>query len=961
MAAAGRGAERRVITLLAVDIVNSTVHIAAADPEDAQEFFDRCFAHLKRSVERAGGRLVSYEGDGGIAAFGWPLAFEDHADRACAAAWDIQHGRHEAGPDGRPARFRVGVHSGLTAVRHFRRGDRSRLNTVGAAVHVAAKLQQCAPPGEILVSAQAARLCRSSVELKPSDGKVIVGDATIEALRLAARPESLGTTNFTQRYGAPLIGRADELATLRRCLAIAAGQASSIALIGEAGIGKSRLAATALGEIEPDAARVLVFRGDAHRRSTSFAAARALIGDLLADRSSEDRAAVLRSSRLEPAEADALEVLIAERPGRSRQGAGRLTQTQLARALVKLFIALMEARPTVILIEDLHLLDSESRQFLALLAATRPQPPLRLVLTGRPEAIDDARGIAEALVRLDPLPRDEMKKLAHQLWPEDHRNASVLDRVVDRADGIPFVLEELIHALASGEVSGIHALPQSVSSVIHARLHHLSPPARALVQALSLLEENAEPELVATMMGETVAGLRERFLELERFAFTHPLTGETTRLRHQIIAEACAETIPRDQRRDLHRRAGAAIRAVYGAAAGRFEQLAFHAEAASDLTDALDYLFQAAGEARRNAAAASLNALFDRAMGIIERVGDSAQQRYVDFVLMAFALLVQLGEFEKVNRYLPRVMELVRATGRPDLVGSALSQLGMICWFEGRYEEGVRASEEALAIANELKSPALVFSSTIMLTNILHDMGRVERAIAEERKLCDLLTGELETARLGATGIPRATALAFMSWFVVEVGRYDEGLDLALHALELAVREADPYAEVLARNALGRTLVYLERNFEAAECFAAARRICDRDGYDAIKAHLAGRAATALSRLGRSDEAISLVENCLRQGYHRRTGQLEVFCLHAGYAEALAARGDLERALEELAEAIALARRIASPCMLVEALGLRSRILAAARPSDPAIAEDLAEQARLCADHGIFAWSPRGA
>jgi tetratricopeptide (TPR) repeat protein len=301
-------------------------------------------------------------------------------------------------------------------------------------------------------------------------------------------------------------------------------------------------------------------------------------------------------------------------------------------------------------------------------------------------------------------------------------------------------------------------------------------------------------------------------------------------------------------------------------------------------------------------------------------------------------------------------MELTRRLGKPELICSTLSQLGMICWFEGRYEEGLRATEEGLAIARALKSPALIYSNLIMQTNILHGMGRVERAIAEQSELCDMLTGDLENARLGAAGIPSATALSFMSWFMMDVGAYAEGLEFVERGLAIAQREGDPYSEVLARHALGRNLLFLHRNAEAVECFAIAREISERDGYDAIKADLDGRMAIALTRSGRAAEAIRLVEDCLRRKLHRRTGQLEIYYLNAGYAEALLRVGEMERGLAILGEALAVARKIHNPCLIVDALGVRARMLAELAPGDARIASDLAERAEICARHGLAAW-----
>src|SRR5215472_14024573 len=151
-------AERNIITVLAVDMVGSTRHIAACDPDDAQAFLDHWLAHIRNAVERAGGVIVHYAGDGGIAIFGWPSAFEDHAERACIAAWDIQSHGEAVGPAGNPVTFRVGLHSGLVGLRKGGRNAIARFDVAGATVHVAAKLQREALPGEVLVSAGGATI-----------------------------------------------------------------------------------------------------------------------------------------------------------------------------------------------------------------------------------------------------------------------------------------------------------------------------------------------------------------------------------------------------------------------------------------------------------------------------------------------------------------------------------------------------------------------------------------------------------------------------------------------------------------------------------------------------------------------------------------------------------------------------------------------------------------------------------
>lgn len=955
--------ERNIITILAVDMAGSTRHIAGCDPEDAQSFLDLWFEHIRGAVERAGGLMVHFAGDGGIAMFGWPSSFEDHAERACRAAWDITQTAGAVGPQGAAVQFRVGVHCGLVGLRQAHLEGRFRFDIAGATVHIAAKLQQKAAPGTAIVSGEIAKLCRSSrLDVTNCESPISSDGIAVEAYRLNERPKDVVDSDMARRYRLPIIGRNDELAIIHAKLPRPGGPSCSIALIGEPGIGKSRLAAAAVTEAIVSDARVLVFHGDAQKRTTPFAAARALVGDLLGQEvttSSVRFRLALDSRNLDAEDAATLQAFFTDAEPRGSNRQRSRTQTEIARSLVNACIALVSAsRSTLVLIEDLQLIDSESRLFLQLLArADKPVHPLCLLLTGRPEAMNDARETVDTLLVLEPLPRPQMEQLGRQLWPGGEPPTAVLNHAIDRAEGVPFLLEEFLRSMQTSKTHAQHQMPQSVESVIHARLQVLSPGAKMLAQALSLLGERVEIDFVRAVLGADLGTLLNDLSELERYAFVHPLAGTSTCFRHQIIAMACSDTLTRERRQKLHRAAIREIILHHPNLSGRYEQLAFHAVEAGEDSVALDYLWKAGLEARRSSAAVSLNLIFDRALQVISRMGEAADSKYVDFVLMAFASMLQLGEFRKMNEHLPRTMELARRHGLPHQVCSLHSQLGMICWFEGRYEEGLRATSEGLKMARELNSPALVFSNQLMMAAALHGMGRMDRALESLRELNELLTGDLENARLGSPAIPKSMVFGFMSWFMNATGEYVEALGFAQRALEIAVREQDPYSEVLARNTMGRNLVMLSRNAEAVQCFAVARELSDRNGYDAIKANLTGAAAAALARTGEAREAVRLVESCLRDELHRRTGTMEVGWLYAGYAEALVRCGESERGLAALERALEIARGINNPWLLADCLGLSAGLLAEIRPGHARIVSDLNEQRSICQRYGVAVWT----
>jgi tetratricopeptide (TPR) repeat protein len=488
-------------------------------------------------------------------------------------------------------------------------------------------------------------------------------------------------------------------------------------------------------------------------------------------------------------------------------------------------------------------------------------------------------------------------------------------------------------------------------------LQCLSPGAKALAQALSLLGERVEIDFIRTILEADLGTVLNDLSELERYAFVHPLAGNLISFRHQIIAVACSDTLTRERRQKLHRAAIREIILRHSNLSGRYEQLAFHALKAGEDAIALDYLWQAGLEARRNSAAVSLNSIFDTVLQVIKRMGAAAETRYVDFVLMAFPSMLQFGEFSKMNEHLPRTMELARRHGQPHQVCGLHYQLAMIRWFEGRYEDGLRAASEGLQMARALKAPALIFFNQLMVAAALHGMGRIHPAIECLRELDELLTGELEHARFGAIAMPKSTVLAFMSWFLNATGEYVSALDFAARALDIAIREQDPYSEVLARNTMGRTLLLLGRNREALQCFTIERELIYRYGYDAIKPNLAGAMAAALARTGDAPGAVRLVESCLRNELHRRTGQMEVGWLYAGYAEALVRCGENERGLAALEHALEIARKMKNPWLLADCLGLRAYLLGEIDPDSASIGRDLDEQRAICRRHSIAVWS----
>ena len=412
-------------------------------------------------------------------------------------------------------------------------------------------------------------------------------------------------------YRLPFVGREMERRLLRETLIERRG---AVALIAEPGIGKTRLAATAVDEARWKGMRVLAFTGDSQRRTTPFWAMRALIlqslslGPMALPNDIRDAYSVRAIGDMKPFAAT---VMLGEFAAGSSQPAPS-SRSQVARDLIDALAAVEHGAPALLVVDDLQLVDPESVLCLRMIAKANARPRFSLLTAGRAEAAGQARTCADTVLNLGPLPREDMVELASSLWRGGGPGTRLIDKLLDRADGVPFVLEQFALSEDLGDADSAIALPDSVQSLIHARLNRLSAKAKALAQALSILGEEVDVDLALGTLRVERASLMRNQLELERLGLVYPVTAGAIRFRHAIVAEACAETVNAARREQIHRAAMEAIRSA-GDVERHCERLAYHAEGAHDDEKALEYLWLAGLNARRASAVNSLYLTFTRA------------------------------------------------------------------------------------------------------------------------------------------------------------------------------------------------------------------------------------------------------------------------------------------------------------------------------------------------------------
>ena len=606
-----RDAERRQLTVLFSDLVDSTALASELDPEDLREVVSAYHQACAAVIERRGGHIDQYLGDGVLALFGYPMAREDAAVQAAQAGLDLLeelealNDRLEADRGVRLA-VRIGMHSGLTLV-----GPRSPSSTEAAAlgrtVHLAARLQGAALPGEVLLSGDTLRLIEGRFHTEEAGPYRLKGvEEPVAAHRLLARTvarsrlESAGARGLT-----PFVGREAEIALVLDGFERAGKGVGEVVLLeGDPGIGKSRLVHVVRERL---AGRCNWLEGHCsidHRHSALFPVIRLLERELAF---SEDETPRERRGKLERAleerglvDDDVPPLLAAllslpavegeRRPALSPEVKRRRTLEALATWLRSL-----AAQQTVVLVvEDLHWIDPSTLALLGSIVAQVADAPILVLLTSRPGFTPPWSGEAQTRVSLDPLPPEQNPALIEGVLGGRELPAEAVEQVIERADGVPLFLEELTRAVLESVGSPVE-IPATLQDTLVARLDRLGP-AREVAQLAAVVGREFPYRILEAVSSLAPASLRLALDELRSADLIRETESPDVYLfKHALVREAAYQLTMRSTRRDLHKLIADALREHFPEIEERQpERIAHHLEAAGQTTAAIGYLQRAA-------------------------------------------------------------------------------------------------------------------------------------------------------------------------------------------------------------------------------------------------------------------------------------------------------------------------------------------------------------------------------
>jgi class 3 adenylate cyclase len=672
--------ERKQITVLFADLKGSMELLADRDPEEARKLLDPVLERMMEAVHRYEGTVNQVMGDGIMALFGAPVAHEDHATRACYAAIDLQRVMRRLTEDlrrshGVTVEVRVGLNSGEVVVRTISSDLHMDYTAIGQTTHLAARMEQLASPGTTLLTAETLRLAEGYIEVKPLGTMPVKGlPAPVDAYELTgAGPRRSRLSAAAARGLTRFVGRDGELEQLREALARAAsGHGQVVAIVGEPGVGKSRLVWEVTHSHRTHGWLILKAGSVSYGQATPYLPVASLLrGYLEVGDRDEPRAIrgkvtgkLLTLDRaLEPALPAFLALLdvpVEDRRWEILSPAERRERT--IDALKRLLLRESQIQPLLVVFEDLHWIDSETQAAIDRLIESLPTVRILLLVNYRPEYRHDWGGKTYyRQVRLDPLAPEDATELLETLLGNDAGLEPLKRLLLTRTEGNPFFLEESVRSLVDdGELAGkrgayrlvktpetIH-VPATVQAILAARIDRLPPEDKALLQTASVVGTDVPVAVLAGVAGGPAGALADGLARLQAAEFLYETSlfpaAEYT-FKHALTHEVAYGSLLQDRRRAFHARVVTAIERLYPERlAEHVERLAHHALRGEAWEQAVTYLRQAGAKAMACSGYWEAAADFEQALDALRRLPESRArtEQAIDLHLDASAALARI-------------------------------------------------------------------------------------------------------------------------------------------------------------------------------------------------------------------------------------------------------------------------------------------------------------------------------
>jgi class 3 adenylate cyclase/tetratricopeptide (TPR) repeat protein len=916
--------ERKQVTVLFADLKGSMELLADRDPEEARKVLDPVLERMMEAVHRYEGTVNQVMGDGIMALFGAPLAHEDHAVRACYAALRMQEAVKSDAEGvfrsfGVPIQIRVGLNSGDVVVRAIGSDLHMDYTAVGQSTHLAARMEQMAQPGTILLTPETLALAEGFVQVA-SRGPVPVKGlaAPIEIFeltgvsRVRSRLQAAASRGLTR-----FVGRDAEIEVLRQSLERAGeGHGQLVAVVGEPGVGKSRLVWEFTHSHRSRGWLVLEAASVSYGKATTYFPVIELLRGYFGIEPRDDGRKVREKvtgkllsldRALEPTLAVFLSLLdvSVEDPEWTRLDPPQ-RRRQTLDALKRLLVRESQVQPVLLVVEDLHWVDGETQAWLDLLVESLPTARLLLLVNYRPEY---AHGWGSKTyyqqVRLDALPAASAGELLEALLGAGLELEDLKRLLIERTHGNPFFLEESVRALVetraltgergayqlAGQIQHLQ-LPATAQTILAARIDRLAPEDKRLLQAAAVVGKDVPFALLQAIAEEPEDSIRQSLTRLQaaEFLYEARLFPELEyTFKHALTHEVTYGGLLNDRRRSLHAQIVVMTERLHADHLDEHvERLAYHAVRGEVWRKAVSYRQQAGARAQDRAAFGEAVAHFEQALEALAHLPEDGDTRVLalDLRLALVRPLMSLGEPERRLALLGEAEALARALDDRARLGRVLVSKGVVLRQTGDSDSAIAAGQQALALAAALGDSTLQEQASVHLGHAYYGIGDFGRAAELLRRSAAPQSGTPRTDR-------QIQSQAWLTRTLGELGAFAEGRRYGEEALRLATLEGRGQDSVVAHGSLG--LLYLAQGDleHAVRVLDQGLALCRASGnwlWLTLIAAALGYAAALQGRLaeGRAllEEAISVtIRTGVRFNSASYVAWLSEVCRLAGHGE----------------------------------------------------------------------------
>ena len=827
--AEGLDGERKTVTALFADIKGSTELMRDLDPEEARAIVDPVLQLMMAAVHRYGGYVAQSTGDGIFAIFGAPVAHEDHPQRALHAALAMQEELRRYADrlrmDGKiPIEARVGVNTGEVVVRTIETGGHTEYTPVGHVTNLAARMQTAAPAGSIAASEATQRLCEGYFEFRALGPTALKGlDAPVEVYEVVRTGPLRTHFQLSARRGLTrFVGREREMAAMAGALEQArAGHGQIVAAVGEAGAGKSRLMYEFKATI-PDECKVLEAYSVSHGKASGWLPVLELMKSFfeLADEDDDSRKSEkveAKARALDPALAGTLPYILSLL-GIAGAGASlAMMDAQIRRrrtldAIKRIIIRESLRQPLVVIFEDLHWIDPETQELLDLLVDSVASAHILMLVNYRPE-YHHAWGnrTCYTQLRLDPLGGQSADEMLHALLGSDASLQSLKRLIIEKTQGNPFFMEEIVRALVEQGVlarngatrltkplTEIH-VPPTVHGMLASRIDALSAAHKDLLQTLAVIGKDFSLNLVRHMTAGPDDQLEQMLkgLQAGEFIYEQPALGEAAyTFKHALTQEVAYNSMLMERRRFLHERTGEAIETLFkDRIDDHLAELAHHYSRSANTRKAVEYLSRAGSQSAARSAHSEAVTRLSSALEFLRRLPDDgtrARQELSVQSLLGHSLGAVKGwaaaELEPVY---VRARELCAQIRDPALAFPVLFGQWVMLWWKLEARAALELAKEILAAAEEAKEPAMLMSGNWARGATLFHLGDLVSAKEHQEKA--LAVFDLRQTLPAHLELRRVSSFAYLYFGLYQLGYPDRAWVISRKMLEVAQRSSDPY------------------------------------------------------------------------------------------------------------------------------------------------------------------------